>query len=187
MASFTREAIKASFLRLLEERPFNRITVKDIVDGCGINRNSFYYHFQDIPTLLEEMIRGETDAIISRYPSVGSIEECLEVAARFALEHRSAVMHIYHSVSRDIYERYLWELCDYAVRTYFDAVFPDARISAGDRDVLLRYFKCETFGAVTDWLERGMEADVIADFRRLCELKKGHAEEMVRRCEEEQK
>ena len=26
--------------------------VRDIVEDCGINRNSFYYHFQDIPSLL---------------------------------------------------------------------------------------------------------------------------------------
>ena len=41
MANFTREAIKATFIRLLEERQFSDITVKNIVEECGINRNSF--------------------------------------------------------------------------------------------------------------------------------------------------
>ena len=36
-----RDAIKASFLRLLEERPLREITVKDIVQGGGVNRNTF--------------------------------------------------------------------------------------------------------------------------------------------------
>ena len=43
MASFTKDAIKESLLQLLEEKPYSKITVKDIVDRCGINRNSFYY------------------------------------------------------------------------------------------------------------------------------------------------
>ena len=43
MANFTRRAIKEAFTSLLEERPLNDITVKDIVERCGINRNSFYY------------------------------------------------------------------------------------------------------------------------------------------------
>ena len=51
MANFTKNAIKASCLKLLNERPISKITVKDIVEDCGINRNSFYYHFQDIPAL----------------------------------------------------------------------------------------------------------------------------------------
>ena len=40
MANFTRRAIKEAFTSLLEERPLNDITVKDIVERCGINRNS---------------------------------------------------------------------------------------------------------------------------------------------------
>ena len=41
MANFTEKAIKASFLKLLNERPLTKITVRDIVEDCGINRNSF--------------------------------------------------------------------------------------------------------------------------------------------------
>ena len=52
MANFTRKAIKETFLALLEERPLNDITIKDIVEKCGINRNSFYYHYQDLPALI---------------------------------------------------------------------------------------------------------------------------------------
>ena len=45
MPNFTKIAIQQSFLRLLSQRPITKITVKDIVEDCGINRNSFYYHF----------------------------------------------------------------------------------------------------------------------------------------------
>ena len=58
MANFTKQAIKAAFLELLDEKPLNKISVRDIVERCGINRNSFYYHFQDIPSLLGEIIAG---------------------------------------------------------------------------------------------------------------------------------
>ena len=39
MANFTKKAIKESFLKLLNEKPMSRITVRDIVEDCGINRN----------------------------------------------------------------------------------------------------------------------------------------------------
>ena len=54
MPNFTKKAIQETFITLLDERPLNKITVKDIVETCGINRNSFYYHFEDLPALLEE-------------------------------------------------------------------------------------------------------------------------------------
>ena len=64
MANFTEKAIKASFLKLLNERPLTKITVRDIVEDCGINRNSFYYHYRDIPALLEELITEQADNIL---------------------------------------------------------------------------------------------------------------------------
>ena len=44
MTQFTSKAIEESFIRLLNERPLDKITIKDIVDDCGISRNTFYYH-----------------------------------------------------------------------------------------------------------------------------------------------
>ena len=45
MPNFTQKAIKESFIKLLNEKPLHQITVKDIVEDCGVNRNTFYYHF----------------------------------------------------------------------------------------------------------------------------------------------
>lgn len=117
MANLTKEAIKKSLIKLLNERPINKITVNDIVEDCGINRNSFYYHFDDIPSLLEEMINREADRIIAEHSRIESIEECLEVAFSFALENKKAVLHIHNSPNREIYESYLWRVCEHVVRT----------------------------------------------------------------------
>ena len=40
--------IADAFIKLSKEKNIDKITVKDIVDECGISRQSFYYHFQDI-------------------------------------------------------------------------------------------------------------------------------------------
>nr|MCR4933169.1 TetR/AcrR family transcriptional regulator [Lachnospiraceae bacterium] len=70
MANFTQKAIKESFIKLLNERPLSKISVKDIVEDCGINRNSFYYHFQDIPALLETIITEQAEEIIKEFPEI---------------------------------------------------------------------------------------------------------------------
>ena len=57
----TKILIKKTFLELLEQRPLSQITVKDIVAECGINRNTFYYHFQDVPALAGEIIKEHVD------------------------------------------------------------------------------------------------------------------------------
>ena len=67
MSAYTKQAIKNSFLKLLNDRPLNQVTVKAIVEDCGINRNTFYYHFTDIPSLATEIITERADQIIRQY------------------------------------------------------------------------------------------------------------------------
>ncbi len=183
MPNFTETAIKQSFMKLLNERPLNKITVKDIVEDCGINRNSFYYHFRDMPSLIENIIIGELDRIIKEYPSIRSAEECFLVAAGFALENKRAVLHIYESVNRDIFERYLWRICEYAVTTYFNTVFGGKKIKSEDKKIVIRFLKCECFGSIIDWLNSGMKDNIETGIHRLCELRKGVLEQITDRCE----
>ena len=49
MANLTKKAIRDAFVKLLNQRPLHQITVKDVVETCGVNRNTFYYYYQDIP------------------------------------------------------------------------------------------------------------------------------------------
>ena len=182
MAQSTREAIKKAFIELLEEYPISKITVKDIVGRCGINRNSFYYHFQDIPALVEEIIMDDANVIIQRYPTIISIEEGFDAVVEFAMAHRQTVLHIYDSADRALIEHYLWQICEYVVATYLSRVISDCEIQEEDRDIIVNYYKCLCFGQVLGWIEKGMTEDVRAPFRRLCALRRGMPEEMIRRC-----
>ncbi len=184
MANFTKNAIRASFLKLLDERPLSKITVKDITDDCGINRNSFYYHYQDIPSLIQEVFTEEIERIIREHPSIDSLEECIAIASAFAMENKRAILHIYNSVSRDIFEQYLWRACEETVITYFRTAFPDAKLAPEDRDVLLHYHTCNTFGIVSGWLNSGMRFDMNSFSSRLCDITRGMLAEMIHRCEQ---
>ena len=59
MPQFTKKAIIDSVLRLGAEKPINKVTVKDVVNDCGITRNTFYYYFRDIYDVLESVLNAE--------------------------------------------------------------------------------------------------------------------------------
>ena len=71
MSGFTKEIIAKTFTELLDEKPMSKITVKDIVERCGVNRNTFYYHFKDIYDVLEwigcndfkDQLQGQYDSM----------------------------------------------------------------------------------------------------------------------------
>ena len=179
MANFTRKAIKKTFLKLLNQRPLNQITVKDIVEDCGINRNSFYYHYEGLPALLEEIIARRVQELIKDHPTVDSVEDCFDAALEFVQKNRRAVLHIYGSLSRDVFERYLMDVCRYVVTTYIDTAF--ASRESSDKEMLIRYHKCACFGHIIDWLNSGMKDDISAYFHRIYQLKRGWEGEVLRR------
>lgn len=43
----TKRALADSMKILIQEKPFDKISITDICDKCFLNRKSFYYHFKD--------------------------------------------------------------------------------------------------------------------------------------------
>ena len=73
-------AICRSASELLTKKRTKKLTVKDIVEECGITRQTFYYHFQDIPSLLEEIIVEMTAKVIETLPEESTFEEKVTAA-----------------------------------------------------------------------------------------------------------
>ncbi|SDA38177.1 transcriptional regulator, TetR family [Lachnospiraceae bacterium G11] len=181
MPNFTQKAIKESFIKLLTEKPLSKISVKDIVEDCGINRNSFYYHFQDIPALLKEIVLDETEKLVNEYPTIDSLDEALRVAALFTLNNKKAVLHIFNSLNRDVFEDYLLKACEHTVRSYLSTAFKDYDIPPEEHEIAVRLVKCLLFGMIIDWIGGGLNEDRPKDAARICELCRGIPEEIIER------
>lgn len=184
MANFTKQAIKSSFMKLLNQQPLSKISVRDIVEDCGINRNSFYYHFQDIPSLIEEIIKEDADRIIEQHPTVNSLRECINIMFRYALENKKAVLHIYNSANRDIYEKSMMKLCEYVVTKYLETVFGKDPESEKARASAIIFFKCELFGLSFEWIEKGMKEYAIEEIYSLADLCRDFSNEIMKRSKE---
>lgn len=72
----TKELIQTSFIYILEEKPFESITIGDITKQAKINRGTFYLHYKDKYDLLNQMeqqlfadLGNYIDELQSRYSS----------------------------------------------------------------------------------------------------------------------
>ena len=52
---YTRMVLKKALLELLEHKPVNKITVKEVCERAGLNRATFYAHYTDCFDLLESI------------------------------------------------------------------------------------------------------------------------------------
>lgn len=53
MPQLSAAEIKTSLKKLLNDKPLDKITVKDIIENCCTNRKTLYYHFNNIYNVFE--------------------------------------------------------------------------------------------------------------------------------------
>ena len=66
MAQETKNAIRRAFIRLLNERPIDKISIKDIAETGAVNRNTFYYYYADIYALVEDIFEMEAADFLTK-------------------------------------------------------------------------------------------------------------------------
>ena len=182
----TRDSIMAAFAQLLDERPMNKIIVKDVVERCGINRNTFYYHFPDIPALLQTMMEEKVNALISTHCTFGHPLDCIRPALQYGKTHKQAVLHVYHAISKENFLLYINRFAQHMVNEYFDNISKTVSIPPEDAAILNRYYKCTVTGCLLDWLDTSMQYDLEANMERLCFLLDGAGEHAIQKAVEQQ-
>ena len=63
-----KKIIKEAMLLLVHEKPFSKITIDNIIHKAGINRSTFYYHFQDKYDLRDSIIQDLTGDLVKSIP-----------------------------------------------------------------------------------------------------------------------
>ncbi len=171
MAGFTKRAIINTFFKMLEERPLNKITVTDIVKECGINRNSFYYHYEDIPSLLKDWMRSEFKKAIAEHSTEDkSIAENIEVFISFVLDNKRLLLRIFNSVGREIFEEGLREKSkDWAV-SYVKHRFAGVNLKASEQEKIVEYYNFLFFGMFFSWFTSGLKKSAVKNYKEYIEL-----------------
>lgn len=166
----TKKDISNAFWQLLEEKPYSKITVKDIVDRCQVNRNTFYYHFQDIPSLTEYTIKTWADELIQMNYKPGSPASCITPLIQGCIRRKAAILHIYRSIHREAFMHYLDEINLHVINICVDYATRETAVSAEDKEVFLWFYKCALTGIVLDWLDHGMSYDLLGLANKFCDF-----------------
>ena len=170
----TQRAIKTSFIKLLNERPLDKISVKDIVEDCGVNRNTFYYHFQDIYALVADILEEEARKVLGTDHMTDQWQESFIQATQFAMENRRAVYHIYNSVNREKLEQYLLQISDDLMGKFVRAQAAGLDVDEEDLQYITAFYKYAVAGIILDWLQNRMKDDPEYIIRKMGELFDGN-------------
>ncbi|MFN2341626.1 MAG: TetR/AcrR family transcriptional regulator C-terminal domain-containing protein [Halanaerobium sp.] len=171
---YTKNLIREVFIEMLNKRSLDEITVKDIAKNCEINRNTFYYHYQDIYEILSEIFENEIQKVIAEYNETLSWEESFLLAVEFALENKKAIYHVYNSIRREELEAYIYNIAGKIMTRYVEKISEDIPAAEADKNLIATFYQSALTEMVLRWIEGGMEEDTKIVIRRIGQLFNGN-------------
>ena len=108
--SETKILMAQALKNLIKDRPFAKITIQDIVAECNINRNTFYYHFENNYDLLYFAYEQEVQTIANSFRSANaSIPQAMDFILEYIDKNISLCMCAYESLGeqqlKNIFEK----------------------------------------------------------------------------------
>ena len=153
----TKHMLTASLKKIMAQKPLNKISIREICEDCGVNRQTFYYHFADKYALLGQIYKQEifdpfTDGLTFENWNTHLLQMFETMAADAAL-YKNAVLH-----ADDEFRRFLFQS---AATLFRDAVAKlnlrsGLQVSEEEQHFIADFFAYGITGTVLDWVRSGM-------------------------------
>ena len=174
MAQHTKNAIRLAFIQLLNERPLDKISIKDIAEKSAVNRNTFYYYYADIFALVEDILQLEIEDFQAKMRRYDSWQEAFRDATAFASQNKRAIYHLYNSGNQETIRRYYHNVTLAAMTSYVQDQAEGLDVDPEDIRVLAEFYSAALEGLTALWLQDGMKYDAEAYIDHLGRLLDGN-------------
>lgn len=180
MPNMTKYALEASLKKLMLQKPLDKITINDLTSDCGISRMAFYYHFKDIYDLTEWVCVEDAKRALQGKKTYDNWQEGLLQIFEAVLENKPFIMNVYHSVSREQIENYLFMLTYHLIMGVVEEKSVGADISEEDKRFIADLYKYSFVGIMLDWIKQGMKDDYKEITEKICITLKGNITNSIR-------
>jgi len=104
----TKRMLAASLKKNMEKKPLSKITVSEIITDCGVNRKTFYYHFEDILALLKWMLEEEAVDVVRQFDLLVDFREAILFVVNYVNDNKHLLCCAYDSMGRDEMKRFFY-------------------------------------------------------------------------------
>lgn len=157
MLKNAKEVFAESLKKILMKTSLSHITVKDIVDDCGVSRQAFYYHFSDIYQLVEWIFKEETSEALANNRDINTWQQgYCHVLERMQC-NKVLVTNVYRSISREHLESFMYNVL-------YDIIYPVVEqqaeglvIDDKHKKFIAHFYSLAVVAMGLDWVRKGMK------------------------------
>lgn len=151
----TKKALAESLKSAMRKKPFQKITVSELIQDCDVNRKTFYYHFENIYDLLKWTFEQETIEVVKRFGLLVDYEEAIHFVMDYVEENEYIINCACDSIGRDELKRFfsadfleiVVSVIDYAEATSGKSLEKDYK------DFLCHFYMEAIAGMLIDWIK----------------------------------
>lgn len=159
MSQVTKRALEASLKNLLLQKPLSKITISDITEDCGINRMTFYYHFKDIYDLVEWSCQEDASKALAGNKTYETWQQGFLQLFKAVQDNKPFIMNVYHSVSREQVENYLYQLTYDLLEGVVEEQAAGMSVRPEDKAFIANVYKYAFVGLMLDWIKHDMKGE----------------------------
>lgn len=172
--NYTKDLIKKEFMILLNEKTLDNITVTELAQKCQIERKTFYYHYENLEQLIREIFESELNIVIEEFNENLSWEDSFILAAKFILDNKKAIRHIYYSDYKVNVEKYVFSMAGEVITKYVNHISKETRAKDIDINLISYFYQCALSSALIQWIATDMKTDPVVITNRLGKLMDGN-------------
>ena len=139
---------------LMAHKPLNKITVAEVMKTCGMARQHFYYHFEDIYDAVRWMFEEEAVALLREHEGVMLWQDGFLQLFQYLQENRAVCLCALHSMSREHLKDFFRTDLQAIIQNTIREIAAELRYPASEREVTLltKVYVGALASMMEDWL-----------------------------------
>lgn len=159
MSNFTELAIIHTYVEMARSVPADHITVSALCRQCGIQRQTFYYHFSDIDQLVETIYDRMGEQILANNKTYDTWQDGLLDLMQFLRRNRQFVTATFHSSFRTRLEPFLYQATRRLLLGVVEELSAGYPITTQHQQDICDFYKYAFVGTMLDWVSKGMREE----------------------------
>lgn len=139
MPASMKNMIADTYQQLMERKSIDKITVKDLVEACGISRQTFYYHFKDIFEVIDWGIERKMEQVLRISLQQSTKEGAIRVFVDSAAASHVLISKGLNSQKREHIEAVLVQCLASYLQALFRKKNPSAPVSVEEEEMILQF------------------------------------------------
>ena len=156
-SQITKKALALSIKKLMETIPLAKLTIREIVNNCGINRQTFYYHFKDKFDLVNWIYYSEAIESISDCRNYAHWTDGMYKTLVYFMNNKSFYINALNTPGQNGFDGYLFEKTYDLIMGVVNDISTNLKVTITDKNFIADFYTHAFVGITVQWIKDSMK------------------------------